>query len=59
MKAPQIGDLLAIPMFLWLSSYFWNKSKEQELTHQEMIFLAFAVIGFFADIYFVFVWREV
>jgi TRAP-type uncharacterized transport system fused permease subunit len=59
MKAPLIGDLLAIPMFLWLTFYFWNKSKERDLTHQEMIFLAFAVIGFFADIYFVFVWREV
>jgi hypothetical protein len=59
MRVPQIGDLLAIPMFLWLTFYFWNKSKERDLTHQEMIFLAFAVIGFFADIYFVFVWREV
>ena len=59
MKAPLIGELLAIPMFLWLTFYFWNKDKEIGLTHQEMIFLAFAVIGFFACIYFVFVWQEV
>jgi hypothetical protein len=59
MKAPQIGGLLAIPMFLWLTFYFWNKSKEYDLTPQEMIFLGFAITGFFANIYFVFVWREV
>ena len=59
MKAARIGDLLAIPFFLWLTFYFWNKSKERDLTHQEMILMAFAISGFFADIYFVFVWREV
>ncbi len=58
MNAPRIGDILAIPMFLWLTFYFWNKSKERDLTPQEMILLAFAVTGFFADIYFVFVWKE-
>lgn len=59
MKAPFIADLVAIPMFLWLTFYFWHKSKEYDLTHQEMIFLVFAVIGFFSCIYFVFVWQEV
>lgn len=58
MNAPRIGDILAIPMFLWLTFYFWNKSKERDLTHQEMILLAFAVTGLFADIYFVCVWKE-
>ena len=58
MKAPQIGDLLAIPMFLWLIFYFWNKSIERDLTHQEMILFAFAITGFFSCIYFVFVWQE-
>jgi hypothetical protein len=59
MRAPQIVSLLAIPMFVWLAFYFWHKSKERDLTPQEMIFFAFAIIGFFANIYFVFVWREV
>lgn len=58
MKAPQIAGGLAIPMFLWLTFYFWSKSKERKLTHQEMFLFAFAVTGFFATIYFVFVWKE-
>jgi TRAP-type uncharacterized transport system fused permease subunit len=57
MNAPRLGDILAIPMFLWLTFYFWSKSKERDLTHQEMILMAFAAVGFFADIYFVFVWK--
>jgi hypothetical protein len=57
MNAPRLGGMLAIPMFLWLTFYFWSKSKERDLTHQEMILMAFAVTGFFADIYFVFVWK--
>jgi TRAP-type uncharacterized transport system fused permease subunit len=58
MRAPMIGDCLAIPMFLWLTFYFWNQSKERDLTNQEKILFAFAVIGLFADIYFVFVYKE-
>lgn len=57
MEAPRLGDLLAIPFFLWLVFYFWSKSKERDLTHQEMILLGFSVVGFFADVYFVFVYR--
>jgi TRAP-type uncharacterized transport system fused permease subunit len=49
--------MVAIPFFLWLTFYFWSKSKERDLTHQEMILMAFAATGFFADIYFVFVWK--
>ncbi len=59
MRAPILGDCLAIPMFLWLIFYFWNKSKERDLTHQEMILFAFAILGFFADIYFVFVYKDI
>jgi hypothetical protein len=44
-----------LPFFLWLTFYFWNRSKEEGLTHQEIILLVFATIGFFANIYFVFV----
>jgi TRAP-type uncharacterized transport system fused permease subunit len=58
MKAPQIGDVLAIPFFLWLIFYFWNKRTERDLTHQEMILFGFAITGFFADVYFVFVYKE-
>ena len=58
MNATRIKDLLTIPLFLWLTFYFWNKSKEHELTPQEYIFWIFAIVGFFAGIYFVFVWKE-
>lgn len=58
MNAARLGDLLAIPFFLWLTFYFWSKSKERDLTHQEYILWIFAITGFFADIYFVFVWKE-
>jgi TRAP-type uncharacterized transport system fused permease subunit len=58
MNLPRIGDILAIPMFLWLTFYFWNKSKERDLTHQEMILFAFAAVGFLADVYFVCFWKE-
>lgn len=58
MKGPQIGILLAIPMFLWLTFYFWHKTTERDLTHQEMILFAFAITGFFAGIYFVCLWKE-
>ena len=51
----RIRDIFMMPLFLWLTFYFWNKSKEQDLTHQEMILLSFATLGFFATIYFVFV----
>lgn len=54
---PRIGDLLAIPFFLWLIFYFWNKSKERDLTHEEMILFMFVITAFFADIYFVFVYQ--
>ncbi len=57
MNAPRLGDLFAIPFFLWLVFYFWSKSKEQDLTHQEMILFGFAIVGFFADIYFVFLYK--
>jgi TRAP-type uncharacterized transport system fused permease subunit len=49
--------MVAIPFFLWLTFYFWSKSKERDLTHQEMILMAFAAVGFFAALYFVFVWK--
>jgi TRAP-type uncharacterized transport system fused permease subunit len=58
MRSPKIAGLLALPMFLWLTFYFWSKSKQQDLTHQEMILMAFAIAGFFTDFYFVFVWQE-
>jgi peptidoglycan L-alanyl-D-glutamate endopeptidase CwlK len=44
MSPSKWGDLLAIPMFLWLTFYFWNKSKERDLTHQEMILMALSTI---------------
>jgi len=58
MNSPRIGYMVAIPFFLWLTFYFWSKSKERDLTHQEMILMAFAALGFFTALYFVFVWKE-
>jgi hypothetical protein len=50
----RVGDLIAIPLFFLLSLYFYKKSKEQLLTTEEKILFLFAVGGFVADVFFVF-----
>lgn len=46
-----------LPFFLWLTLYFWNESKQGDLTHQEIILMIFAIVGFFSMIYFIFVYQ--
>jgi hypothetical protein len=48
---PQLGDMIAIPFFLWLIYYFYRKP---ELTIEEKILFLFVIGGFLADIIFVF-----
>lgn len=51
MNLPRIGDMIAIPFFLWLIIYFWSK---KQLTSEEKILFVFAIGGFIADVYFIF-----
>ena len=52
MKLAHIGDMIAIPLFLWLVIYFLRKDK---LTDEEKVLALFAAGGFIADLYFVFI----
>lgn len=45
------GDILAIPMFL-LSSYYFYKIENRN--NIENLLLIFSIIGFIADVYFTF-----
>jgi hypothetical protein len=47
---PYIGDMIAIPLFLWLAVYFYKKESK---TLEEKGLFAFAVGGLVADILFV------
>ena len=51
MKLARLGDILAIPMFLWLILYFLRK---EQLTDEEKLLATFAIGGFIADLFFVF-----
>jgi len=44
-----IGDILAIPLFLWLSVYFYQI---QNKTATEWALMAFALSGFVLDLLF-------
>jgi hypothetical protein len=44
-----IGDILAIPFFLWLSVYFYQINKK---TATEWALMAFAISGFILDLLF-------
>ena len=48
-KLTHIGDMLAIPLFLLLTVYFYMKNNR---TFIENILLLFAVSGFVLDTYF-------
>lgn len=48
----RLGDILAIPLFLWLCIYFLKKER---LTPEEKGLFLFAVGGLCADIVFVYV----
>jgi len=48
---PKIGDMIAIPFFLWLMYYFYKKNI---LTFEEKILFLFVTGGFIADLFFVF-----
>ena len=52
MKLARRGDMIAIPLFLWLVIYFLRKDK---LTDEEKVLALFAAGGFIADLYFVFI----
>jgi hypothetical protein len=52
MELARLGDLFAIPFFLWLCIYFYRKPV---LTEEEKIFYIFAATGLVADLMFVFV----
>ena len=51
LNLPRIGDMIAIPFFLWLMYYFYKKNI---LTFEERILFLFVIGGFIADIIFVF-----
>ena len=51
MDLPRVGDMIAIPFFLWLVLYFLRKPTR---TTEEWILLLFVAGGFVADLYFVF-----
>ncbi len=47
---PYLGDMIAIPLFLWLAIYFYKK---EDKTLEEKGLFTFAVGGLVADILFV------
>jgi hypothetical protein len=52
MQLARLGDLCAIPFFLWLCIYFYRKPV---LTEEEKILYIFAATGLVADLMFVFI----
>lgn len=50
---PHLGDILAIPFFLWLVVYFYRKSQAGPLTNEEKILYLFSIGGLVADLFFV------
>ena len=54
---PYIGDIIAIPLFLFVSLYYYNLSKKKKLSIEEQIIYFFGVSGFICDIIFVFILR--
>lgn len=52
MQLARLGDLCAIPFFLWLCVYFYRKLV---LTEEEKILYIFAATGLIADLMFVFI----
>ena len=53
MSLPHLGDILAIPFFLWLVVYFYRKSQSAELTNEEKILYLFCIGALIADTFFV------
>jgi len=53
MSLPHLGDILAIPFFLWLVVYFYRKNQAGPLTNEEKILYLFSIGGFIADTFFV------
>jgi len=53
MTLPHLGDILAIPFFLWLVVYFYRKSRVAELTNEEKILYLFCIGALIADTFFV------
>lgn len=52
---PHLGDMLAIPFFLWLVIYFYRKDQTEEgLTLEERCLYLFCISGVLIDTYFVF-----
>jgi len=45
----RIGDILAIPLFLLATIYFYNIEKRDMI---ENVLLIFSFVGFLADVYF-------
>ena len=50
---PHLGDILAIPFFLWLVVYFYRKSQKGTLTNEEKILYLFCIGALIADTFFV------
>ena len=46
-----VGDIAALPMFLWFTTYFYRK-KHKSL--EEKILLGLAVFGILVDLFFTF-----
>jgi len=53
MSLPHLGDILAIPFFLWLIVYFYRKNQAGPLTNEEKILYLFSIGGLIADTFFV------
>ena len=53
MSLPHLGDILAIPFFLWLVVYFYRKSQAAALTNEEKILYLFCIGALIADTFFV------
>jgi len=53
MSLPHLGDILAIPFFLWLVVYFYRKNQAGPLTNEEKILYLFSIGGLIADTFFV------
>lgn len=52
---PYIADVFAVPMFLLLSLYFYNRYRTRKLTFIEKFLFTFSVSGAICDIFFVYI----
>lgn len=52
-KLPAFADIFGVIFFSWMIYYFYRKSLEKPLTHEENALLLFVLSGLIVDTFFV------